>query len=197
MPKRRNAERKRNRGFEDTHQALIETAVRMMSERGADALSVSALAREMGLNRTTVYYHFPSREAMLEAVKEWSSTQLAKGMALDAPQSERIEHIIHFVLGNPELISQWIDDFLAPGDIRDRYTQWDDFVGGMQSKAGDAARADGADPEVYAVMLLTAALIGPRVFINSIAPKMAPGQIADRFIAELRRQLQRDGLLGK
>src|SRR5690625_6402983 len=30
-----------------------------------------------------------------------------------------------FVLENPELIKLWIDDFIAPGDIRDRYPLWD------------------------------------------------------------------------
>ena len=63
MQKTRTTERKRNRGYEETHQSLIETAVRMLSEKGVEALSVSALARETGINRTTVYYHFDSREA--------------------------------------------------------------------------------------------------------------------------------------
>ena len=82
MHKTRTANRKRNRGFEETHQVLIETAVRLLSDKGVEALSVSALAREAGLNRTTVYYHFPNREAMLRAVKDWSTQQLARGMCL-------------------------------------------------------------------------------------------------------------------
>lgn len=194
MPKRRNADRKRNRGFEETHAALIETAVRMLGERGAESLTVSALAREMGLNRTTVYYHFPHREAMLEAVKDWSSIQIARGMAVDSPQLARIEHIVHFVLANPELMKQWIDEFLAPGDIAERYTPWNDFVAGMRKTAANGG-AEGTDPEVYTVMMLTAALIGPRVFRNSVGPDTPIEEIGRRFVAELRRQLRRDRML--
>ena len=47
---------------------MIETAVRLISETGPDALSIAALARAMGINRTTVYYHFEHREALIGAV---------------------------------------------------------------------------------------------------------------------------------
>ena len=64
---------RRNRGFDDTHREMIETAVRLISEKGAEALSVAAIAREMGINRTTVYYHFQSREDLLQAVSAWAT----------------------------------------------------------------------------------------------------------------------------
>ncbi len=192
MLKPRTTTRRRNRGFEETHQSLIETAVRLLSEKGVEALSVSALAREVGLNRTTVYYHFPSRDAMLRAVKDWSTAQLARGMEHDAPQLERMAMITHFVLDNPELIKLWIDDFIAPGDIRERYPRWDELVSGL--KRSFAASDPEVDAEVYAVMMLSSAIIGPRIFQNSIAPGTSAAEIGKRFIAEHRRQLARDGL---
>ena len=39
-----------------------------------EAVSIAALSREMGINRTTVYYHFDSREALLEAVTSWATS---------------------------------------------------------------------------------------------------------------------------
>jgi len=204
----RASNRRRNRGFEETHQTLIETCVRLISETGVEALSISALAREVGLNRTTVYYHFSSREAMLRAVSEWSAGQLAKGMDVDAPQVDRIAQITRFVLDNPELIKLWIDDFVAPGDIRERYPRWDELVAGLarsfaKDKDGAAPDSDAphsdapdSDAEVYAVCMLTAAIIGPRIFQNSVAPDADPESISRRFIAEHRRRLKRDGLLG-
>lgn len=44
-------------------------------------------------------------------------------------------------------------------------------------------------------MMLTSAIIGPRVFQLSVAPNADPRNIARRFVAEQRRQLDRDGLL--
>ncbi|MEJ6011366.1 helix-turn-helix domain-containing protein [Novosphingobium aquae] len=195
MQKTRTTERKRNRGFEETHQSLIETAVRMLSEKGVEALSVSALAREAGINRTTVYYHFPSREAMIEAVKEWSSLQLARGMDAGSSRFDRMAGINRFVLANPELIKLWIDDFIAPGDIRDRYPRWDDLVTGMTKRLAASHPGEEVDAEVYSVMLLASAIIGPRILQNSVAPDADPAAISERFMAEHRRQLRRDGII--
>ena len=195
MQKARTASRKRNRGFEETHQALIETAVRLLSEKGVEALSVSALAREVGLNRTTVYYHFPNREAMLSAVKEWSTQQLVRGMDVDAPQLDRMTHVTRFVLENPQLIKLWIDDFIAPGNIRERYPRWDEFVSGLSHSFAERHPDKAFDAEVYAVMMLTSAIIGPRVFQNSVGASADSAEIARRFMAEQTRQLAQDGLL--
>lgn len=199
MNKTRTTSRRRNRGFDETHRQLIETAVRLLSEKGVEALSVAALAREVGLNRTTVYYHFPSREAMLQAVKDWSSGQLAKGMEVEAPQLQRMEAITSFVLDNPDLIKLWIDDFIAPGDIRERYPQWDAMVSGMSKTFSQNGARNGEglpfDAEVYCTILLAGAIVGPRIFANSVAPDADRDEIVQRFIAEQTRALSRDGLL--
>ena len=188
------APQRRNKGFEETHRELIETAVRLLSEKGAEALSLSAVARAAGVNRTTIYYHFENREALIAAVKAWSSEQISKAFSSAAPQPERIDHITRFVLENPELIKLWIEDFVSPGDIRDRYPFWDALVAGV----GESLAAEGedqADAEVYCVMLLTSAFIGPRVFANSVRPDEDAATITRRFRLEQQRLLKHGGLL--
>src|ERR1051325_8353660 len=123
---------RRHKNFEATHQQMIETAVRLLSEKGPDALSLSELSRVMGINRTTVYYHFHSREDLLAAVKAWSSEQLARALEPFASPAERIDYITRFVLDNPELIRLWIDEFVSGGDIRSSYPRWDDLVDGIR-----------------------------------------------------------------
>ena len=191
----RHPEQRRNRGFEETHRSMIDTAVRLISEKGAEALSIAALARAMRINRTTVYYHFESREALIEAVKRWSSEQLAKGLSLAAPQQERIDFITRFVLENPALIKLWIDDFISVGDIRERYPFWDMLVQGMaHSFAANPAEVHG-DAEVYCVILLTSAIIGPRIFKNSVAPNADIDSVVERFRREHQRLLKHEELL--
>jgi hypothetical protein len=51
------------------------------------------------------------------------------------------------------------------------------------------------DAEVYSVMLLASAIIGPRILQNSVAPDADPAAISERFMAEHRRQLRRDGII--
>jgi AcrR family transcriptional regulator len=193
---------RRNKGFEETHRALIETAVRLISEKGVDSLSIAAIARAMRINRTTVYYHFESREALIEAVRLWSSEQLAKGLSLAAPQQERIDFITRFVLQNPELIKLWIDDFISTGDIRTRYPSWDALVQGiaatfaarMPDQTMDAPDQT-MDAEVYCVILLAGAIIGPRVFKNSVEPTSDIESVVKRFRLEQQRLLGRDDLI--
>lgn len=184
---------RRNKGFDETHQELIETAVRLISERGADALSITELAREMGINRTTVYYHFDSREALLHAVSSWATAQLAKAMN-NGNLPDRIGYISRFVLDNPDLIKLWIGDFVSGADIRDSYSHWDVLVASMQGRLDEENPGERIDAEIYCVMLLAASIIGPRVYRNSINPEATTEDIVGRFVHEHQRVLLRDGL---
>jgi AcrR family transcriptional regulator len=186
---------RRNKGFDETHQELIETAVRLISERGADALSITALAREMGINRTTVYYHFDSREALLHAVANWATGQLSRGMDHNLSRPERIAHISRFVLENPELIKLWIEDFVSGPDIRDSYSCWDALVQGTQQRLAEENPGEDVDAEIYCVMLLAASIIAPRVYRNSINPDASNEEVIAKFVREHQRALGRDGLM--
>lgn len=188
-------EQRRNKGFDDTHQQMIETAVRLISEKGIDSLSIAALTRAMGINRTTVYYHFENREALLDAVKLWSSEQLVKGLSLDAPQQERVDFITRFVLENPVLIKLWLDDFISAGDIRDRYPLWDVLVSGTAATFATGLPDETVDTEVYCVTLLASAIVGPLVFKNSVSPSSDIETVVRRFRLERQRTLKHDALL--
>jgi AcrR family transcriptional regulator len=177
-----HAAQRRNKGFTDTHQAMIETAVRLISKNGA-------------ASRTTVYYHFESRDALLEAVTLWSSEQLAKGMSQAVPRQERMAFITRFVLENPELIKLWIDDFISAGDIRSRYPLWDLLVEGVRTNFASRTPNESVDAEVYCVMLLTSAIVGPRVFKNSVDPNCDIETVVKRFRLEEQRMLGRDALI--
>lgn len=185
----------RNKGYEQTHREMIECAVRLISENGSAALSVAALARAMEIDRTTVYYHFPNRQALLNAVAGWATAQLAKGMDPGTAQPERIGQIGRFVLENPDLIKLWIDDFVAGGDIRDSYSGWDAFVAGIEERFAAERPDEEVDAEVYSAMLLSAAIVGLRVFANSVRPGISVEVAVERFRKEQQRMLRRDGLI--
>lgn len=184
---------RRNKGFEETHREMIATAVRLISEKGTDALSIAALARAMGINRTTVYYHFDSREALLHAVSQWATEELAKGMDVNASRPERAGHISRFVLENPELIRLWINGFVDGSDIQDSYSPWDELVAGMTQSFADMG--EDIDAEIYCVMLLSAAIVGPRVYKIGIRPDESIDNIVGRFVKEHQRVLRRDRLI--
>jgi len=186
---------RRHKSFEATHREIIETAVRLISEQGVGSLSISAVARALGIDRTTVYYHFDGREALIAAVKAWSSAELAKVFNQpDATQQEKIDYTTRFVLENPELMKLWMDDFLSGVDIRQSYPFWDQLVEGVRKDAAYEGHGS-VDAEIYCVNLLTSSIIGPRVFRNSVAPAEDNETIVRRFGDERRRVLRLSSLL--
>lgn len=187
--------RPRHKCFEDTHREIIETTVRLISEKGVGAVSISALARAMGINRATVYYHFDSLDALIGAVKAWSSEQLAKPFTNDAPQQERVDYITRFVLENPELIKLWIEELISVGDIRTRYAHWDALVDGIRAHDVPSDPGDAVDAEVFCVILLASSIIGPRIFRNSVNPGADTETVVERFRREQLRMLRHAALL--
>ncbi|WP_189348393.1 TetR/AcrR family transcriptional regulator [Zhihengliuella salsuginis] len=55
---------------EVSRQNILDVASRLMSERGYDGTSMSALSRETGLPSSSIYWHFGSKEGVLAAVME-------------------------------------------------------------------------------------------------------------------------------
>ncbi|MAC58351.1 MAG: TetR family transcriptional regulator [Novosphingobium sp.] len=186
--------RRRNKAFDETHVALIETAVRLVSEKGMEALSLSEVAREAGVNRTTIYYHFESREALVEAVREWSARQLAAAFAPSSSREDRTRYIARFVIENPEVIDLWATDFLAPGKIGDRYPEWDGLVAGMAEQLKSQPETADIDAEAYCTLMLTWAMLGPRVYHNSVRPDISKEDAIERMTRTQVRILQLHGI---
>ena len=186
---------RRNKAFEETHARLIDTAVRLISQEGVGALSLAELSRAAKVNRATVYYHFANREDLIAAVRAWSARQLAKAFAPVSSERERADYITRFVLENPELIRLWIEDFLAPGDIRQRYPEWDALVDGVRQKLEQESGGAAIDGEVYCVNMLIVAMIGPRIYHSSVRPELDIAAATARFNDEQLRMLHHDGLV--
>lgn len=183
------ASRERNNGFLQTHQQMIEVAIRLIAEKGVGALSLAELARELNLNRTSLYYHFRNREQLITEVKQWASQQLTVGLNMELSRQERTEYITRFVLENSELIKLWIDDLLAGADIRQCYPAWDEFVARTREAWSSPEGSPALDAEVYFLNLLVSAFIAPGVFSKSVAPDCAIDTVVERFTAEHGRNL--------
>ena len=52
----------------DLRQALIETAIELLGERGAEAFSMAEASRRLGVAASAPYRHFADRDALLAAV---------------------------------------------------------------------------------------------------------------------------------
>ncbi|MDG2116370.1 MAG: TetR/AcrR family transcriptional regulator [Porticoccaceae bacterium] len=52
-----------------TRQKLIAAASKLIVEKGINSVSVVAVAKAAGITRPGAYYHFKTRDALLEAVR--------------------------------------------------------------------------------------------------------------------------------
>ncbi len=98
------------------------------------------------------------------------------------------------MLENPQLIKLWIDDLVSEGDIRDCYPNWDKLVSGISEHFAHSGEDDG-DAEVYSVIMLTSAIIGPHVFRNRVGRDEDIDTVVERFRVERQRLLKAVSLL--
>ncbi len=185
----RAGSRERNNGFLQTHRQMIDAAIRLISKKGVEALSLAGLARELQVNRTTIYYHFRNREQLITEVKSRAAEQLSIGLDFELTEQARSEYITRFVLENPELIKLWLEDLWAGRDIREMYPVWDKLVQGMHETFDGSGDRQGnpIDIEVYCLNMLISAFIAPGIFRNCVAPDESTERIVARFRAEHER----------
>ena len=95
-----------------TRERILDGALASFGTRGYEATSLDALAASLGLTKQAILYHFPSKEALLEAVIDRSAVELRATLEdalADAGQGWlRIEAIVRSVFRlaarRPELL---------------------------------------------------------------------------------------------
>jgi AcrR family transcriptional regulator len=61
----------------DLRSALIAEGLRLLAERDAESLSLREIARNAGVSATSVYRHFPDKDALMAALAREGLVQLA------------------------------------------------------------------------------------------------------------------------
>ena len=94
----------------DLKRALLEAALEMLDEEGAEGVGLRELARRVGVSAAAPYRHFRGRQALLEAVategfRRFSAMMAAKEQ--DLPEIEQLpamaEAYVRFALVQPAL----------------------------------------------------------------------------------------------
>ena len=148
-PLRADAQRNRDR--------LLQAAVRAFAQEGPDA-TLDAIAKDAGVGIGTLYRHFPTREALVEAAYRNELARLCDAVA----------------------------DLLAAMPPDEAMRAWmDRFVGYMTTKRGmaDALRAviaSGGNPFAQSRDRLTGAitvLLGAAAAAGTVRPDIEPGDV--------------------
>lgn len=94
----------------DLKRALLDAALEMLDEEGADGIGLRELARKVGVSAAAPYRHFRSRQALLEAVATEGFRRFSAMMAAkeaDFAEEQRLpamaEAYVRFALVQPAL----------------------------------------------------------------------------------------------
>ena len=63
---------------ETTKDKILDKALELFSENGYDAVSVGDIARAVGIKAPSLYSHYPSKQAIFDAVFEDTALQYEK-----------------------------------------------------------------------------------------------------------------------
>ena len=63
---------------EDTKKMILKKALELFSESGYDAVSVGEIASAVGIKAPSLYNHFPSKQAIFDAIVEETSKEFEK-----------------------------------------------------------------------------------------------------------------------
>ena len=63
---------------EDTKRIILKKALELFSESGYDSVSVVEIARAVGIKAPSLYNHFPSKQAIFDAIVEETSKEFEK-----------------------------------------------------------------------------------------------------------------------
>ncbi|RPA12359.1 TetR/AcrR family transcriptional regulator [Gordonia sp. OPL2] len=77
----------------DLPDALVRSAIELLEEGGASALSLRAVARHAGVSTAAPYRHFPDRTALLSAVAAVGYTELAQDLVAVNPEPSSPEDL--------------------------------------------------------------------------------------------------------
>jgi AcrR family transcriptional regulator len=151
--------RTRRSDFQHTRERIVEAARRLMGERGPESLTVSAVAHAAGINRTTAYQHFRTRDELVRAVTEELIEEVRAYIETRRPILEHIDAIAAYFLERPELARLAIHWLLSEGPIPRASTEL--FLAETRRVVEDGSALPDADPEMLGHLMMGVAVLWP------------------------------------
>ena len=78
-----------------TKEKIFDVSIDLFSQKGFDAVSVREIAREVGIRESSIYNHYKSKEAILDAIIDYFKSELESS----SPPEEEMEKLLE----TPEL----------------------------------------------------------------------------------------------
>jgi AcrR family transcriptional regulator len=121
---------RKRRDAEATHDALLKAARAMMAESGPETLTVSEVAHRAGVNRTTAYQHFRTREDLMGAVLAQVANETSLMLKTDLSPSQLLDSMTEYFLDHPEIARLWMFQMLQNIQLPNR-DGWNRYMKAM------------------------------------------------------------------
>ncbi len=78
------------------HEEVLETALELIAEHGVVGASLRRLAKRLGMSQPSLYHYFPSKDALVGAILDYSTTKMMRSGEHVAPP-RNVEDVGRFV----------------------------------------------------------------------------------------------------
>ena len=173
-----------------TRQKLIAAASRLIVEKGINSVSVVAVAKAAEITRPGAYYHFKTRDALLEAVRNDTDHQLVRTVAGSKEDKYLYSQAAEFAAEDQDTIYLRIQRMLEQGA--------DDVIissrrRGITRAAREGLVKPGVEPDIAAIITSTT-LISSFLAVSEFKQKSRRHKQA-RLFGKTNYQLVFDGAL--
>ncbi len=180
------ADRPRRADAKESRATLLQAARELVAERGMEALTVVAVAQRAGLNRSTAYQHFRSREDLIDAVRTEFGREVRRIFSEPRQVGEQIDFFVHYFRDHPDIARMWMFRMLSDHD-ETAARGWGDYVKALERLAASARSQDGIDAEMLGVIGMTSALVWSLMARNRSETEEEARAQSERFARELKR----------
>lgn len=186
----------------DSRASILRTATRLFARRGVAAVSLQAIAEEVGISKPSLLYHFPSKEQLRQCVLDqlfdhWSTAlpRLLKAVTSGADRFEALtRELVSFFREDPDRARLIVRELMdRPEEMRARLAEtlepWVKLIADYleQGMRGAELRAD-VDAEAYIVHVVTLTIAGIAALpVLSTALKGDREETEHRHLRELLR----------
>ncbi len=168
-----------------SRKTLLAAARELLAEKGPEALTVAAVAKRAGLNRSTTYQHFKNRDELVAAVGNNFARELRELLREPRPFGEQIDFFVHYFHQRPDIARLWI--FELPEEKQSQASGWAEYKGSLERLASSSMSQDGIDAEMLGVIGMTSALVWSLMSRQRSADEETARADTERFATELKR----------
>jgi len=179
--------RPRRRDFEENRRRILTAARLVLAERGPEALTVSEVAERAGINRSTAYQHFRTRDALAADVMREVAEELTGKLGETGALWGQVDEMSLFFVEHPELARLMVHQLLAESPLPER--AWRGYLSQVRRIAQSRDAQPDIDAEMLGHLLICVGMLWPLLARAQYDDAASVRRATRRMARELRRVL--------